>query len=66
MQGMFKVICSCKGSRIESKSFKDFDSAFTYADVSSLTKGYTCIVLELNFTTLKWQKRVTLYPHESC
>jgi len=65
MQGMFKVICSCKGSRVDSKSFKDFDSAFNYASINSSTKGYTCIVLELNFTTLKWQKRVTLYPYEN-
>ena len=62
MTGMFKVICSCKGSRVESKSFKDFDLAFDYAEKQMYDFGYTCLILQLNFETAKWFKRVVLYP----
>ena len=66
MSGVFKVVCINKGSRVCSESFKDFDSAFNYADESNSKNGYTCIVLELDFTTLKWRRRITMYPRESC
>ena len=66
MPGMFKVVCTKKGAKLESKSFKDFESAFNYAEKQMYSLGCFSLVLELDFETLKWNKRCSLYPRECC
>ena len=64
MVEVIKVICSKNGSRVCSESFRDIDSAFEFANKKTETEGCVSLILQLDFQTAKWKRRITLYPSD--
>lgn len=66
MLDLFLVICSSRGKKVAKQRFNDYESALNYA-TNSLKNGVDiALILQLDYSTMKWHKKITLYPYECC
>lgn len=65
MDSLFMVISKTKNKQVKEK-FNNYDEAFNKAVKESRKGSCSVILLELNFETRKWIKRLTLSPSETC
>lgn len=63
---IFMVICSTAGHQVSKNRFNDYDQALDYATDQNEIKGYGVLILQLDYKTMKWQRRLVLYPYENC
>ena len=64
MKNLFKVICK-SGNMYLNKNFNSYDTALDFASNQTYS-GFNCLILQLDLSTLKWKRGLSLYPSETC
>lgn len=63
---IFMVICSDNGRQVRKVRFNNYDEALDYACDMNESQGWTCLILQMDNETLKWKRRLVIYPRECC
>lgn len=63
---IFMVICSDNGKQVRKVRFNNYDEALDYASSLNESQNWTCLILQMDNETLKWKRRLVIYPRECC
>lgn len=63
---IFMVLCLDKGKQVRKVRFNNYDEALDYATSLNESQNWTCLILQMDNETLKWKRRLVIYPRESC